>query len=133
MMERNTMQKEIIYSALCSLANHPTAEDVYERVHAEHQSISKATVYRVLNQLAKNGSALKISITNGADCFDHQTHEHHHARCVCCGRVVDMPPFRVDIPQEYFSACDEIEISGYSLQFNGICRDCKRREQGDAQ
>ncbi|WP_419550310.1 transcriptional repressor, partial [Paratractidigestivibacter faecalis] len=47
MAGRNTVQREIILEELRGLANHPTADEVYESVHAKHPSISKATVYRI--------------------------------------------------------------------------------------
>lgn len=128
MTERHTMQKDVIYSSLCSLANHPTAESVYEYVHLHYPSISRATVYRVLNQLAKNGTVRKICIVDGADRFDHRTNDHSHARCSCCGRVFDIPAFRLNIPIECLSL-REIEITGYSLQFNGICSECKNSKK----
>ena len=90
MAERNTMQKEIIYSALCRMANHPTADDVYNAVHESHPSISRATVFRVLNKLADNGTVYKVNIANGADHFDHQTFRHYHAHCKKCGSVCDV-------------------------------------------
>ena len=48
MPARNTVQRQIIADALRALANHPTADEVYEAVHAEHPSVGRATVYRTL-------------------------------------------------------------------------------------
>ena len=125
--ERRTMQKEIIYSSLCRLANHPTADAVFEHVHHEHPSISRATVYRVLNQLAQKGRIMKININNGADCFDHQTFEHHHMRCSCCGSVYDMPRLDFSIRDDYLAKCKGFLISGYTLQFDGVCPSCREK------
>ena len=121
------MQKEIILDSLCSMANHPTAENVYDFVHGKYPSISRATVYRVLNQLAEKGTILKISISNGADRFDHLAFPHYHMRCSCCGRVFDMPPLELNIPQTYFSSCAQYSITGYTLQFSGICPECHHK------
>ncbi|MGN1003044.1 MAG: transcriptional repressor [Oscillospiraceae bacterium] len=129
MTERHTMQKDMIYSSLCALANHPTAESVYEHVRTSCPSISRATVYRVLNQLARNGTIRKISMANGADRFDHRTNEHHHARCTCCGKVFDVPAFRLNIPSECLALGEEIQITGYSLQFYGICGECGKKKK----
>ena len=41
MASRNTIQRTIIAEELRRLANHPTADDVYDAVHAEHPSIGK--------------------------------------------------------------------------------------------
>ena len=44
---RNTRQKQMVYDALTRL-DHPTATQVYECVHAEHPTVSRGTVFRVL-------------------------------------------------------------------------------------
>ena len=41
MAGRNTVQREIVLEELRGLANHPTADEVYESAHAKHPSISK--------------------------------------------------------------------------------------------
>ena len=124
-MERNTVQKEIVLEALSALANHPTADAVYERIHQAHPSVSKATVYRLLGKMADNGQILRVRINNGADHFDHQTFPHYHVRCTNCGNVDD-----VVIP--LLSAADEMadQATSYtnitsSLQFDGLCPACQ--------
>ena len=124
-MERHTVQKEIVLEALSTLANHPTADAVYERVHADHPSISKATVYRLLGKMADSDQIARVRINNGADHFDHQTFPHYHVRCTNCGSVDD-----VVIP--LFSAADEMaaQAKSYtnitsSLQFDGLCPACQ--------
>ena len=124
-MERHTVQKEIVLEALSTLANHPTADAVYERVHADHPSISKATVYRLLGKMADSDQIARVRINNGADHFDQQTFPHYHVRCTNCVRVDD-----VFIP--LFSAADEMaaQATSYtnitsSLQFDGLCPACQ--------
>lgn len=129
MAERNTMQKEIIHSAICRMANHPTADEVYRFVHEEYPSISRATVFRVLNKLAENGTIQKVNITNGADHFDHQTFRHYHAHCSVCGSVCDvnLQPLSF-LDKEKVEAQDDFRVTGYSLQFDGICAGCRSKE-----
>lgn len=94
MQTRNTVQRQIVLKAVRSLHDHPTADSVYAVVAAEHPSISKATVYRNLNQLALQGEILRVPVPTGADRFDFNTQAHYHVRCTCCGNVYDvfMPP-----------------------------------------
>ena len=129
MKERNTVQKEIIYSALCRMANHPTADEVYNSVHESHPTISRATVFRVLNKMAENGSIMKVNITNGADHFDHQVFNHYHAHCKMCGDVCDVELAPLVILEEgNFKADNCFNITGYSLQFDGLCKNCSEKE-----
>ena len=51
MAKRNTIQRQLVIAAVRFLANHPTAEEVYDRITMEYPDISKGTVYRNLNSL----------------------------------------------------------------------------------
>lgn len=90
MIYRNTVQRAMTLEAVRRLHAHPTAEEVYRQVAAEHPSVSRATVYRNLRQLAESGLLLKINTTDGADHFDHRCDAHYHAGCLRCGRVFDV-------------------------------------------
>lgn len=129
MAERNTVQKAVIYDALCRLANHPTADSVYEEVHRDCPTISRATVYRVLNNLAEKGTVLKVNMNNGADHFDHQTFPHYHVRCTECGRVCDADMPYIEGLEKKAGECSGYKITGYSIQFDGICPECAERKK----
>ena len=125
MATRNTVQKSIVLQALNELANHPTADAVYDRVHASHPSISKATVYRILNKMSDEDQVLRVRINNGADHFDHQVFPHYHVRCIECGRVDDvMIPLLSEVEEQAAEASSYL-ITGCSLQFDGICPACQ--------
>ncbi|MDD6887427.1 MAG: transcriptional repressor, partial [bacterium] len=44
-MKRNTIQRALVLEAVQRLHCHPTADEVYAVVAAEHPNISRATVY----------------------------------------------------------------------------------------
>ena len=58
MQTRNTIQRQIVLQAVNQMHNHPTADAIYAVIAAQHPTISKATVYRNLNQLAAQGEIL---------------------------------------------------------------------------
>ena len=132
MPTRNTIQRAIIEDALRSLANHPSADEVYEAVHAKHPTISKATVYRTLGRLADEGTIGHVRINNGADRFDHQSFSHYHVRCARCGRVDDVliPLLGKDV-SEAAAKASGYQILGHALQFDGICPACQADEKSD--
>ena len=127
--ERQTIQKQIVYNALCRLSNHPTADESFDAVHPEYPGISRATVYRVLNKLADHGSIAKVRVNNGADHFDHQVFPHYHICCTECGMVsdLDMRPFvKIDLISK---KSGDFKITGYTLQIDGICPECQLKSQ----
>ncbi len=126
---RNTVQRSIVLEELCNLANHPTADEVYESVHVKHPTISRATVFRNLVKLSDEGVISRVRINNGADHFDHQTFAHYHVRCVRCGKVDDVIIGGID--SHVLDAAAEssgYQILGSSLQFDGVCPACQSEE-----
>ena len=122
MTERRTVQKDMVYAALCELCCHPTAEQVYAKVRESCPSVSRATVYRILNRMAEQGSILHIPVANGADRYDHQTHKHDHVCCDVCGRVDDVY-LGGDVLQAVMDN-GGYELTGYSLLLHGRCSAC---------
>ena len=127
MQTRNTVQRQIVLQAVRSLHDHPTADSVYAVIAAEHPSISKATVYRNLNQLAVQGEILRVPVPTGADRFDFYTQEHYHVRCTECGNVYDvfMPPIS-DLLDRVTDSSD-VELTHYDILFEGVCAACRNK------
>ena len=126
MEERRTVQKDMIYAALCEVHDHPTAEEVCAKVQQRCPTISRATVYRVLNAMAERGTILRVPNPDGADHYDHQTHRHFHVRCDVCGRVDDV---MLPEPEDVLGSVQDdggYELTGYTLLLHGICQDCRK-------
>ena len=130
---RSTAQKELISQTLKCL-DHPTAVEVYEAVRKQAPQISLGTVYRNLNLMSEAGSALRISMHDEPDRFDPNTHDHHHAICDGCGRVIDTDS---SVPAELITKLElavegstGIKVSHHSMYFHGLCQDC--RGQGES-
>ena len=121
-MKRNTMQRQIILDAINSLANHPTAEEVYLHVSKSPPTISKATIYRNLATAAENGEISSVGVFDGAMRFDHQHHDHFHFVCDKCRKLVDVPSF--DLTADLASIAD-LNIKKVELTLRGLCKDCK--------
>ena len=88
--QRKTKQKQAIYDALAAL-DHPTATQVYERVHEEHPTVSRGTVFRVLGGFAERGLVRKLSLAESDARFDVTTAPHAHGVCRVCGRGGGLP------------------------------------------
>ena len=120
--ERNTVQRELILEAVRSLDTHPTAEEIYTQVAVHCPSVSRATVYRNLSQLAEEGKILRIGVANGPDRFDKTLLQHCHFLCRGCGRLLDLELASPVLPKP--SPDCEHTITGYELIFSGYCKAC---------
>ncbi len=125
MIKRNTIQRSLVLQAVQELKCHVTAEEVYAAIVTEHPNISRATVYRNLNQLAEMGEIHKLEVPGGADRFDHQCHGHYHARCLKCARVFDVDMAYIKDLDKAVRDSHGFEFSGHDIMFKGICPECR--------
>lgn len=130
METRNTIQKQTILQAVKELANHPTAEQVYEKVVVKLPNISRATVYRNLSNMADHGLLQRIGVPGGADHYDHTLQVHYHVLCTHCGALEDIwlekPAKNL---MELANEKSTFSIQSYQLVFNGICPCCEAKQR----
>ncbi len=124
MQQRNTFQKTMTMDAVTHLANHPTADMVYDYIRQHYPNISRTTVYRNLNKLAALGRLTKVKVAESADRFDHKLEAHYHFVCTNCGRLSDLEV-------EYHAHINDMvqglggrQINAHQILFDGLCPDC---------
>ncbi len=130
---RYTEQRAAVYRFLASTDKHPTAEDVFLAVRNDVPVISLATVYKSLETLVSCGLAQKLTYGESSTRYDGRTDPHHHARCLACDRIVDVPG---TLPSEDLEEMDrettQFRVTGYRLEFTGYCASCHSEEAGTA-
>ena len=128
---RNTMQRQLVLNAVHTLRHHPTADDIYRHVAAQHPAISKGTVYRNLGQLAQDGAIQRVTHLNAADRFDFELVPHYHFRCTVCDGVFDVAlPYNDALLREVPNP-DGFEFTGCEVVFTGRCPGCKQSHGGE--
>ena len=94
---------------------------IYDELRPRMPKLSLGTVYRNLQQMARDGRLVEID--GPVARFDATIHPHTHLRCQSCGSVAD-----VELP--YDAALDRVcrmegwNIIGHNLMFTGICPAC---------
>jgi Fur family transcriptional regulator, ferric uptake regulator len=135
-IQRNTRQRQVILEELRKLKSHPTAAMLYDVVRRRIPKISLGTVYRNLELLSRMGAIEKLEFSSGEARFDGTVKQHDHLRCMCCGRLDDVPGPARELNDSGKAAAGGKEkwggyrIIGHRLEFLGICPDC-RRSQSD--
>lgn len=125
--ERNTFQKAVVLKTVTSMHNHPTADQVYEAISRDYPSISRSTVYRILNQLADAGEIRRVEVGSGANRFDFCLEEHWHIHCAKCDRVEDI---YVQMPDILWEAVEQTQFKLLNRHFTleGLCPACRNTE-----
>ena len=129
---RFTDQRAAVYRLLAHTTVHPTADEVFLGVRDEVPGISLATVYKSLEILVSCGLASKLSHADGSARYDGRTDPHHHARCLACGSVSDIPgDLRASELSRVRSEADGFRVTGYQLELTGYCPECARKMDGE--
>jgi Fur family peroxide stress response transcriptional regulator len=123
---RMTPQREALLRLLSRMRRHPTADELYRGVRKSLPSVSPATVYRNVQQLAQAGVISTLD-RPGAQQYDANRDEHHHFICELCGTIVDVylerVTYRVD---ERRSLLRGSVVHGCDVQLRGRCALCRR-------
>jgi Fe2+ or Zn2+ uptake regulation protein len=114
----------VVLELVRSTMDHPTADWVYRQARRRLPRISLGTVYRNLKRLADEGLIREMHAGAQGTRFDGNTGEHHHVRCVACGRVNDLP-LSVDTRREEAAArALNYRILGHHVEIRGLCPQC---------
>lgn len=123
---RFTEQRAAVYRFLLGAHTHPTADEVFQAVRAEVPGISLATVYKSLETLVECGLSIKLNYSDGSSRYDARTEPHHHARCLSCGRVMDLSGQFTDAELKALAReLKDFQITGYRLELTGLCPSCR--------
>lgn len=123
--QRFTEQRAAVYRFLSQSDSHPTADEVFTSVRDEISDISLATVYKSLETLVGCGLARKLTYGDGSARYDGRTDPHHHARCLSCGVVMDVPGNIESRTFERLGPIEDFEVEGYRLELVGRCSVCR--------
>jgi len=125
---RSTIQKRAILEAILDLDNHPTADQVFDVVTRKNPDISRTTVYRALEGLARLGLITKACHPGSATRYDPNTDIHHHLICLHCDAVIDISDPGLDQLSVPDTSGFDFEVQDFRVQLRGICHRCRNKE-----
>jgi len=134
---RNTAQKQIILDTLIRLGSHVSAGAIYRELQKTHPNIGRATVFRVLSDMADDGKLLRVTVAGSDDRFDVTVKPHVHIHCRQCGKVDDIW-FDCEVAlREHIRNSSGFRVENEHIEFGGLCRQCQQTlavaEPGTAQ
>ena len=122
---RATHQRTEIFKALSEHPNHPTTEEIFNRVRKHLKTISLDTVYRTIATFEEHGLIRRVYHVDNTTRFDINLSNHHHLVCARCHTIEDFywPEFdRMKPPK---SVTNWIRIDTKQVIINGLCSSCK--------
>ncbi len=126
---RLTQQRLLIYRILAGNTNHPTAEDIYKKIHKRHPTISFDTVYRTLRTFEKYGIISRVHILDDKGRFDTNLEHHAHIVCTQCKRITDLPWEAFEKLKLPRGTKQWGEITTKYVELRGICSACLKKKR----
>lgn len=122
---RLTAQRKAIVAEFARLHRYVTPQQLHKRLAQRRPPIALATVYRTLEVLERVGAATREPREHGeaSYLFCAPAH-HHHAVCVRCGKVDDVPCGPVESLARSLSARLRFKLRRHRLELHGVCRRC---------
>lgn len=125
---RITPQRHAILEYLINSIAHPTADEIYKALEGKFPNMSVATVYNNLRVFKDVGLVKELTYGDSSSRFDFTTHDHYHAICESCGKIVDFQYPGLDEVEQFASHVTGFKVSHHRLEVYGLCPDCAKKE-----
>lgn len=119
---RPSAQRVAVADYVLSTREHPSADQVWQRVRERFPAVSRATVYNTLHLLVERGLLKECVLTPGHVVFDPKLEPHHHLVDAESGEIHDLPWDAIRVPD--VGRIADFEIDEYQVVLRG------RRERG---
>ena len=119
-----TPQRLAVYECVCCNHCHPDVDLVWETVRAQLPTVTRESVYRILNEFAARGLIWRLDHVSSAR-YDSNTAPHGHFICENCGAISD---FALEKDVSAFAGNLPGEVRHMEIRFTGICENCQPPE-----
>ena len=122
-----TPQRIAVLEEIIKDRGHRDCEDIYLSLKEMGNHVSRATVYRTLDILVKNGFARKMDLGDGRARFESKVESPHHDHLICtsCGNIIEFLDQDVEDLQEKIAKRYHYKLQRHVHQLFGICKTCR--------
>jgi Fur family peroxide stress response transcriptional regulator len=129
--ERNcriTPQRVAILRIFLGSSDHPSVEQVYEKVRINFPTTSLATVYKTVHLLKEVGEILEIGTADGCNRYDgNKPYSHPHLICTACKTIIDPELTLLSKLTDEVESTSGFCVTSHQLNFYGICPACQKK------
>ncbi len=119
-----TPQRRAIIEIIAGCTSqHPTAEQIHERVAEQMPDVSLATVYNTLAKLVEMRQVYELNLGQTTRRYELSRDEHAHLVCLTCGEVEDVSADFGRL-RSLFSLRNGFRATRYDVTVLGYCSSC---------
>src|SRR5947208_13173717 len=104
-----------------------TAQEIFDQLRSEGRRVGIASIYRVLEQLTREGFVQRIDIGAGISRFE-PIHSggahHHHLVCDDCGKVEAFADDELERALRKVEGRTGYSVAGHDVVLRGACASC---------
>jgi Fur family transcriptional regulator, ferric uptake regulator len=126
--DRMTGPRRAVITALAGRQGsaHLTPEQVVLAVAQVDPTVHRASVYRALEVLSSLSVVQHVHLGHGTTAYHLAApHEHLHAHCVVCGRVIDLPATLLDDVARQVADQHGFVLDPSHVALSGTCASCR--------
>ncbi len=125
---RITKQRIAIINTFLESLNHPSIEDILNKVRKKHGRISYSTVYRTLKILSDSGFADERHFGDGYTRYEKvvQGMHHDHIICISCGKIIEFESDDIERIQSRVAKKYNFKLIAHKMELYGQCPDCRK-------
>ncbi|KIH76196.1 Fur family transcriptional regulator, peroxide stress response regulator [Geoalkalibacter ferrihydriticus] len=121
---RLTPQRLEIFTALAMSEDHPSAEQLYQRLCKKMPTLSLDTIYRTLATFVQHGLVNRVDTVESQARFEVVQAQHHHLICEKCKKISDFQWPSIECIELPEGLSRWGKIGRKNVVIYGICKDC---------
>ncbi len=128
MREYATKPRTLILEIISKSGHHVSAKEIINELKRRGSRASCATVYRTLSMLEGQGVVKKMTVGNGAACYQYMSEraclEHFHLKCTECGELIHLSCEFLRLLENHIFEKHAFSISSGKTVIYGKCAKC---------
>lgn len=114
---------ELLDEQSCALS----AVEIQEQLAGRHREVSRASIYRVMEELEQIGLLQRVEVGRGVVRYEPSRHgpgHHHHLVCDSCGRISPFSDEGLERAIRRVSDTLPVQVSEHEVVIHGACEVC---------
>ena len=128
--KRTTQQRRVLVDHVFSRHEHFDADELIEQLGRQEgeAKVSRATVYRALDELVEAGLLRKMTI-GGRSVYEHDYGypQHDHLHCTECDQLIEFRSEELLALREAVAREHGFRVTGHRLTVSGVCGECAEK------
>ncbi len=127
---RRMASRIAVLAVLESVSGHLSVAEIDQRLReclpVDAQSPDLATIYRTVTTLIDQGVLHALALENGVATYGLAAVPHHHAVCIRCGSIIEVPAGQLASALEHAMVGSSFRLSERAgLTLHGLCPQCQ--------